>query len=72
MRRYVIMDKADIDRVNFDCVVGSKEDVMFYPDDTFVLEFIGECPLVNIEYEGPFLANDIIPILEERFPYEPD
>ncbi len=46
--------------------------IVIYTDDTFVLEFIGECPLVNIGYEGPFLANDIISILEERFPYEPD
>jgi len=71
MRKYIIVNKEHLDKINFLLVIGDKDDVMFYPDDTFVLEFIGELDF-DFEYEGPFTANEIIPILENRFPYEAD
>lgn len=71
MNRYVIVNKIHLDKINFLYVIGDRDDVSFFPDDTFILEFTGQIDF-DFEYEGPFIADEIIPILENRFPYEAD
>lgn len=71
MNRYVIINKIHLDKINFLYVIGDRDDVSFFPDDTFILEFTGQIDF-DFEYEGPFIADEIIPILENRFPYEAD
>jgi hypothetical protein len=72
MNKYVIINKSDIEYVDFSKVIGKKEHLQYYPDETCVIEFTDEVPFEGIEYEGPFTADEIIPILENRFPYEVD
>ena len=71
MNKYIIVNKIHLDKINFLYVIGDRDDITLFPDDTFILEFIGQIDF-NFEYEGPFTADEIIPILENRFPYETD